>query len=197
MTRLACFYKDLDPRTRESLLRYAPAGLDVDWVECPDAAMRRYEEELGKRWTGEDDLLLIEQDKEVFPRMLEHLIGCPQLWCGYTYWMLPEPDTCLALSGFGVTRFSADLQRLVPIEAITGPQRTVNIDCELQAYALEHLGTKMHIHGHTVHHHVYEPAPEGYRRQVEELRRLRLIPPAMAPPAPDPGLLPGSYRLPG
>lgn len=196
MTRLACFYTTLDPRTKASLLKYAPPGLAVDWVETPDLGMRRYEEELAKRWTGQDDLLLVEEDKEVFPGMLEHMINCPQLWCGYTYWLLPEPDTCLALAGFGVTRFSAELQKLVPIGAITGEQRTVNIDCELQAYALEHLGTKMHIHGHTVHHHVYEPAPESYRRQIEDLRAQGRIPPAMYPPAREPGLLPGSYRLP-
>lgn len=35
MTRLACFYKTLDPRTRESLIKYHPQGVNVDWVSTP------------------------------------------------------------------------------------------------------------------------------------------------------------------
>lgn len=195
MTRLACFYRTLDPRTEASLKKYAPqAGLEVEWVETPDSGTG-YAEELEKRWTGEGDLLLVEEDKEVFPQMLNHMIGCRELWCGYTYWILPEPDTSLALAGFGVTRFSARLQKLVKVSWFAGEQQA-GIDRRLLEYLMEHHGTKMHIHGHTTHHHVYTPAPAAYRERVAELRAQGMIPPAMAPAAPDPGLLPGSYRLP-
>lgn len=128
--------------------------------------------------------------------MLESMVGCRELWCGLTYWLLPEPDTGLALSGFGVTRFSPRLQGLVSVRDFAGSEQA-GIDRRLQEFLMANHGTKMHIHGHTLHHHVYEPAPADYRQRITGMRAQGLLPPAMAPAAADPGLLPGSYRLEG
>lgn len=194
MTRLACFHTSLDPRTRESLERYAPqVGLDVEWVRTQgDDGV--YAAELEKRWTGEDDLILIEHDKEIFPDTLPSLLACPELWCGYTYWIAPEPHTALVVGGFGVTRFSAEVQRLVPVSAFAGDS-WLGIDRRFYDFLRTRHGEGCHLHGHVLHHHVYEPRPAAVRMHVAVLRERGLVPPAVHPPARDPGLLPGSYRL--
>lgn len=194
MARIACFYTKLDPRTETSVKKYAREVAPViDWVKTPDPGMT-YARELEKRWTGESDLFLIEEDKEVFPRMLKTMHGCQELWCGFAYWAMPEPDTSLLLAGFGLTRFSAELQNLVPVSAFAGDKQS-GIDTRLLTYLMEHHGTKMHIHGYTVHHHAYAPPNEALLKRIESMRKAGLIPPSLVPPAPEPGVLPGSYKL--
>jgi hypothetical protein len=197
MARLVCFYRYLDPRVESALVRYAP--LPVEWVETlgPDmgpGARDFYARELEKRWGGEDELLMVEQDKEIGPGSLEDMLGCPELWCGYTYWLYPEPHTALAIGGFGVTRFSAQVRKLLAVPEFEGVCQK-GIDRRFYDLLQERHGITMHIHGHVVHHHVYEPRPEAVRRHVMQLRELGVLPPPDCPPAPHPGLLPGSYRL--
>lgn len=193
--RVICFYGHLDPRTEAALRKYSP--VPVDWVETPgpdmgDEATDIYARELEKRWGGDDDLMLVEQDKEIGPGTLQDMEGCPELWCGYTYWLYPVPHTALAHGGFGVARFSPQVRKLVPVSEFTGIQK--GIDRRFHDLVLERYGTGMHAHGHVLHHHVYEPRPQAIRLHVAMLRACGALP-AGAPPAPDPGLLPGSYRL--
>jgi hypothetical protein len=194
VTRLACFYRKLDPRTEASVRKYcSEVGAQADWVETPDSGMT-YVSELEKRWTGESDLFLVEEDKEVFPGMLKSMHGCAELWCGYAYWANPEPQTSLFLAGFGLTRFSAELQLLVPVSAFAGDGRG-GIDTRLLAYLMQYHGCKMHIHGYTVHHHDYGIPDEKLLARVNRMREARMLPPSLVPPSPEPGILPGSYRL--
>lgn len=194
MTRLTCFYTELDPRTRTALERYAPqSGLSVEWVETPGD--QAYAKLLEERWTGEEDLILVEQDKEIFPGTLPNLMYCDQLWCACVYWIHPPPHTNLAIGGFGATKFSAAIQRQVAVSDFAG-DGWAGIDRRF----LDHLkvrGTTPCLHEAVLHHHVYEPRPEGTRRHVAALRAAGIVPPALYPEPADPGLLPGSYRLPG
>lgn len=193
MTRLACFYTELDPRVRTALERYAPqAGLAVEWVETPGAG-QAYGDALEKLWTGEDDLVLVEQDKEIYPGTLPELAGCGEPWCACTYWLFPEPHTTLCIGGFGVTKFSAQIQRRVPVEEFRG-EGWLGIDRRFLD-VLKPMGIGCCLHSMVTHHHVYEPRPEPLRRHVAELRAQGLVAPAMYPEPADPGLLPGSYRL--
>lgn len=194
MARVACFYHKLDPRTEASVKKHVhEVATGVDWVATPDPGMT-YARELEKRWTGESDLFLVEEDKEVYPRMLKTMLGCQELWCGFAYWANQEPETALILAGFGLTRFSAELQRLVPVKAFAGEQQS-GIDTRLLAYLMEKYGTKMHIHGYTVHHHDYGPPNEALLKRVQMMRDAGMLPPNLVPPNPFPGVLPGSYRL--
>lgn len=199
MARLACFYGKLDPRVQQALERYAPqAGLEVEWVETPgpdrgEGATDVYARELEKRWTGEDDLILVEQDKEIFADTLPDLLGCAEPWCSCTYWIYPQPHTALALGGFGVTRFSAQVQRMVSVPEFEGACQ-LGIDRRFLEL-LKPLGVGCCLHGHVVHHHVYEPRPQAVRDHVASLRAQGILPPAVYPEPADPGLLPGSYRL--
>lgn len=185
----------LDPRVKAALEKYAPlSGLEVEWIDTTDD-LQIYADEMEKRWNGTEDLIIVEQDKEIFADTLPSLLSChDEPWCGYTFWQNPEPHTALVLGGFGVTKFSAAVQRLVPVSAFRG-ETQVNIDRRFYDYLVKNHGYGCHLHGHVVHHHVYEPRPEPVRRHVASLRAQGLIAPAMYPPARDPGLLPGSYRL--
>ena len=186
----------LDPRVKAALEKYAPAaGLEVEWIDTsPD--LQVYADEMEKRWGGAEDLIIVEQDKEPFPGQLQALLGCPELWCGYTFWINPVPHTNLALGGFGVTRFSAECQRLFPVSAFRG-ETQVNIDRRFYDYLISNYGKGVHLHGHVLHHHVYEPRPEAVRKHVTRLRAQGVLPPAAYPEPLAPHLLPGSYDLSG
>jgi hypothetical protein len=195
MTRLACFYNHLDPRTEAALQRFAPqAGLTVEWVDT-SGSLQVYADELARRWQGTEDLILVEQDKEIHGSCLPEMLGCAELWCGWTYWILPEPHTTLVIGGFGVVRFSARVQQMIPVAEFRGESQ-LNIDRRFDLALLRH-GTRCHLHGHVAHHHVYEPRPARVREHVAGLRDTGMLGPPLCPPAPGPGLLPGSYRLPG
>jgi hypothetical protein len=204
MARLVCMYggtypkpSTLDPRTEAALQRPAvTSGLEVEWIDT-SADMQIYADEMEKRWLGTEDLIIVEQDKEPFPGQIEALAaGCPEPWCGYTFWGNPVPHTALIHGGFGVTRFSAEVQRWFPVSAFRGESQ-LGIDRRFYDLLISNYGKGCCLHGHVLHHHVYEPRPEAVRRYVRMLRESGLAPPAVYPEPLDPGLLPGSYRLPG
>jgi hypothetical protein len=203
MARLLCMYgatypaeATLDPRVKAALERYAPQhGLEVEWINTHDD-FQTYADELEKRWLGTEPVIIVEQDKEVFADTLGSLLACGEPWCGYTFWQDPVPHTHLVLGGFGVTKFSPWVQRSIPVSAFRG-QTQVGIDRRFYDCLISNFGYGCHLHGHVVHHHVYEPRPERIRRHVAQLREQRVIAPAIYPEPADPGLLPGSYRLAG
>jgi len=201
MTRLVCMYggdypkpATLDPRVKAALEKYAPqAGLEVEWIDT-SANRQIYADEMEKRWGQGEDLILVEQDKEIFADTLPPLLTCPEWWCGYTCWVNPVPHTQLALGAFGCTKFSAECQEAIPVSIFRGEDQ-VGIDRRFADYLLLNHGTGCHLHGHVVHHHVYEPRPKAVRDHVAMLREQGIIAPAVYPEPADPGLLPGSYRL--
>lgn len=201
MTQLACFYRTLDPRVRAALVKHAPmSGLEVEWVETPgpdsgNDAGDFYARELEKRWHGEEDLIVVEQDKEIFADTLPALTSCAAPWCAATYWIYPAPHTVLAIGGFGATKFSVAIQREVKVQDFEGPHQR-NIDRRFLE-VLKARGIGCCLHNLVVHHHVYEPRPRAVRDHVTNLRAQGVLPPAAYPEPLDPGLLPGSYRLEG
>lgn len=201
MARLVCMYggkypapASLDPRVKAALERWAPeAGLETEWVDT-SSNLQIYADEMEKRWDGTEDLIIVEQDKEVHGECFPSLLNCSQLWCGYTFWLNPVPHTALCVGGFGVTKFSAEVQRKVPVSAFRGDGQ-IAIDRRFYDYLMENYGAGCHLHGHVIHHHTYPPRPEPLRRYVNALRAQGVMAPAPYPEPTDPGLLPGSYRL--
>lgn len=200
MARLLCMYGGtypsqsvLDPRVKTALERFAPvAGLDVEWIDTTDD-LQIYADELEKRWLGDEPVIIVEQDKELHGTCLPTLLGCDEPWCGYTFWQNPVPHTSLVLGGFGVTKFSPWVQREIPVSEFRGD---VQVGIDRRFYdCLMKRGYGCHLHGHVLHHHVYEPRPQVVRDYVAELRAQGLIDPVVHPEPLDPGLLPGSYRL--
>lgn len=201
MTRLACLHggtwprpAGLDPRVKAALERYAPQyGLEVEWVNT-SASLQVYADELEKRWDQGEDLIVVEQDKEPHVSCFPSLLGCDEWWCAYAYWINPVPHTKLAIGGFGVTKFSAQCQREIPVSAFRGQDQR-NIDRRFYDYLTANHGKGCHLHGHVVHHHVYEPRPESVRRHADSLRAQGILPPGEYPEPLAPHLLPGSYDL--
>lgn len=199
MTHLICMYGGtfpvksvLDPRVKASLEKYAPqVGLEVEWIDTTDS-FQIYADEMEKRWTGEEDLIIVEQDKEIHASCLPVLMACGEPWCGYAFWQNPEPHTTLVIGGFGVTKFSAEVQRVISVSAFRG-ETQVGIDRRFNDYIMMAIGKGCCLHGNVVHHHVYEPRPLAVRMHVEKLREEGILPPAVYPKALAPHLLPGSY----
>jgi hypothetical protein len=191
--RVVCFYNNLDPRVAASIRRWV--HYPVEYIDT-SASLKVYGQELDKRWTGKQDLVIIEQDKEVHAQVMPTFEACQEPWCGFTYWINPEPHCELVLGGFGCVRFSAWFQRLIPYRE-WGPGQQHGIDRRLYNYSLHNHGIGQHLHGHVVHHHVYEPRPVSVRAMVAASRATGLIGPTCAPPCPAPHLLPGSYDLAG
>lgn len=185
----------LDPRVKAAVERWAPeAGLTPEWVDTHDD-LQIYADELEKRWTGTEPVIVVEQDKEPHGACFPVLLNCDAPWCGYTFWQGPVPHTSLVLGGFGVTKFSPWAQREIPVSEFRGESQ-IGIDRRFYD-CLMRRGYGCCLHGHVIHHHVYEPRPEKLRERVAELRAQGLVDPAAYPEPADPGLLPGSYRLPG
>jgi hypothetical protein len=184
----------LDPRVKTALEKYAPqAGLEVEWIDT-SADLQIYADEMEKRWDGIEDLIIVEQDKEIFAETLPSMLSCSELWCSYTFWINPVPHTNLVLGGFGATKFSVEVQRLVPVSAFRG-ETQVGIDRRFYDYLVANHGTGCHLHGQVLHHHVYEPRPQSVRDYVTGLREQGILPPAIYPEPDAPHLLPGSREL--
>ena len=187
--RVCCFYNQLDPRVASSLERFAP---DCEYVNTT-ASQQTYAEELERRWTGTDDLVLVEQDKEIHGEVLPSFAACPEPWCGYTYWIDPIPHTALVLGGFGVTKFSAEIQQKVAVKDFAWTEWR-GIDRRFNDLLLS-MGIGCHLHGHVVHHHVYPSRPKMVRDHAFRLREAGLAAPQSYPDPLEAHLLPGSYDL--
>jgi len=103
--RILCCYADLYDATRDALEKYAPGTEFVD-VSGDD---RAYWRAICERWTGEDDLLIVEQDIEIHDTVIPQMVACTEPWCTFPY-RLWRPDAW-CYNALGCTRFSAALQR--------------------------------------------------------------------------------------
>jgi hypothetical protein len=86
----------------DSVVRYLPTAEHIDTGQSSYA----YWDELEKRWTGEADILVVEQHIVVHEQVLPQLEACPNDWCAFPV----DNGFFLHLS---CTRFSARLQRAV------------------------------------------------------------------------------------
>ncbi len=119
--RIACFWTDLHPAAQRAL----PVDAELVWVGDSDTA---YWRELSKRWDGSDDLMVIEHDIEIHADVVPQFTRCPSDWCCFPYQYGPRwpgdheinawPGDQIIIGALGCTRFSAELQRFMPIDTI-------------------------------------------------------------------------------
>lgn len=110
--RIACFYTHLHPACKAAL---PPDTELVDTSGSDDA----YWLELGKRWDGSSDLLVIEHDIEIHSSVVPQLMLCESDWCLFGYEYGPSwPGEHLIDGALGCTRFSARLQCQFPLPFI-------------------------------------------------------------------------------
>jgi hypothetical protein len=116
-----------------------------------------------ERWTGEQDLVVIEHDIEIGPGTVASLEGCGEDWCVFAY----DIFGCKRLvNALGCTKFSAALQRAVPPDDVAalfshcghchGEGCWWHLDNYL-AIALGNAGFTPHVHGDVAHLHDYGP----------------------------------------
>ena len=126
-----------------------------------------YWDEIRARWAGEQDLIIIEQDIEIRPGVIESMEACDQDWCCYAY---PIFRTRVRLRvGLGCTKISAAAQRKVTAAAVAagfelcaqcrGRGCWWHLDGRI-AVMLKRAGFYPHVHGDVIHHHDYR-AHEG------------------------------------
>jgi hypothetical protein len=115
------------------------------------------------RWTGERDLIIVEQDIEIGPDMITTMQSCRQDWCCYAY---PIFRTKVRLRvGLGCIKISAAAQRRIPAEKIAEGFDTCaacrgkgcwwHLDGRVAAM-LKKYGFFPHVHGDVTHHHDYD-----------------------------------------
>lgn len=163
--RVLCCQVSPHPDAMAALERYAPQA------ELPDVRGDNYAywREIAARWTGESDLIIIEQDIEIGPDTVRELEECNQDWCCFAY---PIFRTRVRLRlGLGCTKVSAAAQRKVTPEAIAegfklcaqckGKGCWWHLDGRI-ATMLKRAGLFPHVHGDVQHHHDYETGvPDG------------------------------------
>jgi hypothetical protein len=167
---LACYVsKSLKRETYRALVDYVPIG-SLEMVEVSHD-VSAYWHEIRKRWNGEDDLLIVEQDNVITAETIPSFNMCDKPWC--TYWYPGPPgmvDNKLTKS-LGCTRFSAELQKAVPYPAITDKEYFIwhMIDARV-ADALELRGYAPHVHGEVKHLHTYDMTDE----EIAQDRAMRV-----------------------
>lgn len=165
MITLYCFVSP-HPKAKAAVEAYAPEAVFTD----TSADRWEYWRILSSYWTGEHDLMTIEQDNEITAEVVPSFEACPEPWCSYQYRGAGVFQAPVMTESLGCTRFRKELQQAVPIEEIGGSTLTQwpghkvasdpvrvpwdRIDMRIK----EHLranGFKVHVHGEVRHFHAY------------------------------------------
>ena len=150
--RILCCYANLRPETAATIAEFAP---ETELVDVTDDTYG-YWHNIRDRWTGDEDLMVIEQDIEITAEVVPSFEACSKPWCLFEYPGHPFMGTLS--SHLGCTRFSKELQRAVPCESMTviagDRQRWDTLDGKI-AIALKEAGYKPHVHGQVNHLHDY------------------------------------------
>lgn len=166
--RVLCCTTVPHPAAIDALARYAPQAEVIDVTGDNYAYWR----EISARWTGERDLVIVEQDVEVSEDTVASLAGCPEPWCCYAYPIF-QTKTRLTM-GLGCTKVSAAAQQLATAELIAqgfylcaacrGEGCWWHLDGRITE-VLRGRGFAPHVHGDVTHRHDYsamkdtEPCP--------------------------------------
>jgi hypothetical protein len=162
MPVLACYTK-FHPKAEPSIRAYAPTADLVDVTGDNFAYWR----EIRSRWTGEQDLVLIEQDIEIPEGGVEEMLACEHDWCAYAYTIFRTKQRLRY--GLGFTKFSAHAQQLVNARRIAegfalcsmckGQGCWYHLDGRITELLRTEGGLKPHVHGDVTHHHDYDSEP--------------------------------------
>ena len=170
--RVICCYTHLHPKTLEALAACAP---DTTFIDT-SSDIYAYNRAVEKYW-GHGDLVVIEEDKVVTPEVISSFASCDQPWCSYSYFVYPRPYRQRVSYGLGCARFSAEVQRQVPVESFLyddsrAKKLLVAGECPLcngkgcWKYLDSRIACQMwdrsisvHVHGQVEHLHEYKDQP--------------------------------------
>ncbi len=195
--RVLCCTVQPHPAAVGALVAYAPQADVVDVTGDNYAYWR----EIRRRWAGEQDLVIIEQDIEIGPDTVATLQDCDQDWCCYAY---PIFRAKIRLRvGLGCVKISAAAQRRVTSAAIAesfkmcaqckGKGCWWHLDGRV-ATMMKRGGFFPHVHGDVIHHHDYEtgmtadaegvPVTWYFEEGADMSAALVVNPDLVPPPAP-------------
>lgn len=145
-------------RTYDALIQYGQQyKVQVDFVDV-SGSLTEYWHAIRERWTGEQDLITVEQDNVITEDTIPSFCMCSEPWCCYSYlgpeW-LPMPERRMIFS-LGCTKFSAGLQRAIPHEEIFGDYAAYYLIDERFQRLFRIYGFYPHVHGEVEHLHDYE-----------------------------------------
>jgi hypothetical protein len=153
---------NLRPETVQALDSFS-AGHRVDYVDT-SFSPTAYWHAIRDRWTGECDLVTVEQDMLITAENIPSFADCASDWCCYEY---PGPDHLpfMLRWSLGCTKFSKELQRKIPAEQIAGDYMVWFLIDERIHKLFSMHGYTPHCHGPVEHLHDYhaETTPEERR----------------------------------
>ena len=154
----------------KAIRKYAP---NAEWIDTSKSIFD-YNLAVASHWTGLDDLVVVEGDKEITSDVIPSFNNCDKLWCSYSYYNFPKPYQRLIRTGLGCTKYSADLQYQIPVDSFIRDNPVSDKwvkcpDCN-GAGCWRYLDTRIslailqscitfgpHVHGTIKHHHEYPP----------------------------------------
>lgn len=165
--RIVCPYAGpVRPAVQDAIRRFAPTTAFVEMN-----GLFGYAELFLRNWTGQDDFVIIEHDIVIHESVVPSFLGCPEMWCTYSY---PALGGRLEASrSLGCTKFSAELQRMIhPSEFIFADNRTDwalcecrgagcwrELDVRLDRALSKRYAFDVHVHGRVTHMHEYKSVP--------------------------------------
>jgi len=156
--KILCCYANLHPETECAVAAHAK---DAEFIDVSGSELD-YWRTIKAHWTGDQDLVIIEQDIEITAEVIPTFEGCDDAWCVFTY----RGPTHLGYlkHSLGCTKFSAELQREVSITEAAGGDYDISwqfIDMTMAVH-LDHLGYKPNCHGTVKHLHDYASECDQY-----------------------------------
>jgi len=147
---ILCCYVNLNPKTEKSVKAYAPAAAFVN----TSANDFEYWRVIKNHWTGERDLVIIEQDMEITAEVIPSFESCRELWCCFSYFGAVRSEFTRSL---GCTRFTAELQKMIPSSAIDADvSPSWQFVDGIMAAAFDKSNIAPHVHGQVEHLHDYQ-----------------------------------------
>lgn len=166
---VVCFYNKLYPQAAEALNKFAPECVYEDTSATPSS----YWQALRKYLTGDEDVIVIEQDIEITEEVIPSFSACKEIWCAYGYKRMrlpftPVEDVVILTESLGCTKFSVEAQRLLPADFLKSDIGWAFIDiqiaanlkremfnrCGISFTRRDHSGLMTsHVHGEVKHHH--------------------------------------------
>jgi hypothetical protein len=115
---------------------------------------------LQEHWTGEQDLITIEQDIVPTAEVLPSFTRCRKDWCVYAY--QGSPSSGRLYRSLGCTRFSARLQRRFPFKNFVTYEMTwKSCDAYISRVLWSLNFIEPHVHGVVEHRHDYRNDPDN------------------------------------
>ena len=184
--RVIAPYNKREERSAVALAKYAPEAVSID----TSASIYAYGLAIAGFWTGQEDLVVIEADKEITANVIPSFADCSSYWCSYSYFVFPKALEQEVDIGLGCTRYSAKIQRMIsPSEFLCEDNPTWGdcndcngkgcwrfLDARIAQAARSH-GINVHCHGRINHFHQRDSELINDQREIDEFqtRRAKIV----------------------